>query len=268
MLNRLFGLVCERKGLNVCVDGKMKAEARLGRVYMCFTPPGGERWIGLSGNVTRLGQVSPQGSGGSQGALARFHQRHAEPRWGSHGDAVCNSARPKQSSMCTWSAVTVHAWMPKPPRHCTHSNSSISGAAAQHSQRRVLLGIPRPGCLAPPNNAACEWALQRYTSPTKLNNNNNNNNTRCMSVIRLFAAPLLDVTACMLRYGGALWQSPDPYIRCCTVVPPDPRVVTRLADKRAPPNVQQTGAGDWGWGWGGTEHRCCRMPSPRPTACG
>lgn len=36
MLDSLFGLVCVRKGLDVCVDGAMKAEVRLGRVYMCF----------------------------------------------------------------------------------------------------------------------------------------------------------------------------------------------------------------------------------------
>ncbi len=40
-----------------------------------------------------------------------------------------------------------------------------------------------------------------------------------------------------------MWQRADPYTRSCTVVRPDPRVVTQLADKRARPNVQQTGAG-------------------------
>lgn len=42
MLNRLFGLVFVRKGLDVCVDEEKAGEARLGRVYMCFTPPRGE----------------------------------------------------------------------------------------------------------------------------------------------------------------------------------------------------------------------------------
>lgn len=268
MLNRLFGLVCERKGLNVCVDGKMKAEARLGRVYMCFTPPGGERWIGLSGNVTRLGQVSPQGSGGSQGALARFHQRHAEPRWGSHGDAVCNSARPKQSSMCTWSAVTVHAWMPKPPRHCTHSNSSISGAAAQHSQRRVLLGIPRPGCLAPPNNAACEWALQRYTSPTKLTT----------------TTTTTTLAACLSSGFSQRRCLTSQHVCCdmevlCGKAQTLTSGVARLYHQtlgwlhgwptsELHPTCSRRGLGTGAGVGGGTEHRCCRMPSPRPTACG